>query len=135
MRENESKLAVVVDEYGGTVGIVTVSDIMERIMGRMDDEYIRSSKNQIISFNDDTARVHGYMSIDKLEDLLDFAADEDDEFNTVAGLLFTLFERVPDEGDRIAINRNGYRFEFTVIRMNRNAIEEIDIQRTQPALV
>jgi len=93
LREGGMQLAVVVDEYGGTAGLVTIEDILEEIVGEIADEYDREDP-AIEALEDGTWRVDATMDIDDLADHLGVAI-EDDEVDTVGGLIAKLGGRVP----------------------------------------
>ena len=88
LQEGRTEICLVVDEHGGTAGIVTLSDVMEQIVGRIDDEY-RHDSEDVVKRDDGTLVVDGGMSIDQFEDLIGFRPPEADEVETLGGLLVT----------------------------------------------
>lgn len=128
MREKETKIVMVVDEYGGTMGIVTFSDIVEHLMGTMDDEHIKIRKNRTVSSGKDSSVVHGSMSIDTLEDIIGFLPDEADDCDTAAGLLLNLFGAIPSEGESVSITGPDREVTFTVLSRKGLTIEDIEIK-------
>src|SRR5690348_10129239 len=96
MQHDQSHFAVVVDEYGGTAGLVTIEDILEEIVGEIADEYDREAPG-VEDLGDGTVRVPATMDIDDLADLFDVEIEED-EVDTVGGLIGKLIGRVPIVG-------------------------------------
>lgn len=131
MREKETKIVMVVDEYGGTMGIVTFSDIVDHLMGSMDDEHIKTSKNRTVSSGKDSTVIHGSMSIDTLEDIIGFLPDEADDCDTAAGLLLNLFGAIPSQGESVSITGPETEVTFTVLSRKGLTIEDIEI-KTNP---
>ena len=130
MREKETKIIMVVDEYGGTMGIVTISDIMDHLMGTMDDEHIKNRKNRIIASGENSSIIHGSLSIDNLEEIIGFIPDEADDCDTAAGLILNVFGAIPQEGESVSIADNDRQITFTVLSMNGLTIEEIEVKIT-----
>ena len=104
LQEKRTKIAVVVDEHGGTAGIVTMSDIMEQIVGRIDDEYRHGGSDEVVTLDDGSYLIDGSLPIDEVEDLIGFVPEEASECETAGGLLLTLFDRIPDEGDTVSVS-------------------------------
>ncbi|MDU0312193.1 hemolysin family protein [Phycicoccus sp. M110.8] len=96
MQHDQSHFAVVVDEYGGTAGLVTIEDILEEIVGEIADEYDREAPG-VEDLGDGTIRVPATMDIDDLADLFDVEIEED-EVDTVGGLIGKMIGRVPIVG-------------------------------------
>ncbi|MDH3498743.1 MAG: hemolysin family protein, partial [Acidimicrobiia bacterium] len=96
MQLNKTHMAIVVDEFGGTAGLVTIEDLLEELVGEIVDEY--DTEEPMVQAVDDGWVVDGRLSVDDLNDLLgtDF---RDDEWDTVAGLVLELAGRVPVEGE------------------------------------
>lgn len=130
MQENRTEITVVVDEHGGTAGIVTMSDIMEQIVGRIDDEYIHEADTSVIELPDGTYLIDGSMPIDELEELVGFEPEESDECETAGGLLLALFDRIPKEGDAVTLENRKADVLFRVLDMDRFRIDKISVQIT-----
>ena len=101
MQRDQSHFAVVVDEYGGTAGLVTIEDIIEEIVGEIADEYDREAPG-VEELGDGRTRVPAAMDIDDLADLFDVEIDED-EVDTVGGLIGKNIGRVPIVGSRCEV--------------------------------
>jgi putative hemolysin len=92
--------AVVIDEYGGTAGLVTVEDIVEEIVGEIKDEYDLEAEPIVVE-PDGAVLVAGRVNVDRLEQALEVPLSERDNIDTVGGLVATAFGRVPRTGERI----------------------------------
>ncbi len=101
MQRDQSHFAVVVDEYGGTAGLVTIEDIIEEIVGEIADEYDREAPG-LEDLGDGSYRVPATMDIDDLADLFDVEIEED-EVDTVGGLIGKMIGRVPILGSRCEV--------------------------------
>lgn len=127
LQSKRTKIAVVVDEHGGTAGIVTMSDIMEQIVGRIDDEYVHGSSYEVVKMEDGSYLVDGSLPIDEVGELIGFEPEESEECETAGGLLLTLFDRIPDEGDTVAVEHGNDKASFTVVGMDRHRIDKIRV--------
>ena len=101
LQAEHTKIAVVVDEHGGTSGIVTMSDVMEQIVGRVDDEYAHGDNDSVVEIAEGDYLIDGSMPIGEVVELLGFAPEEATKCETAGGLLLALFDRIPDEGDEV----------------------------------
>jgi CBS domain containing-hemolysin-like protein len=101
MQAQRSHVAVVVDEYGGTAGLVTIEDLLEEIVGEIDDEYDRAA-DQVEHLADGSVRVSSRMNIEELGDLFGVELTDDD-VDSVGGLLAKQLGRVPIPGARAAV--------------------------------
>lgn len=111
MQASRSHMALVVDEYGGTDGLVTIEDLIEEIVGEIEDEYDDQDGPQIITRSGDILEAQARLPIDQLEEKLGITlVDEDEDIDTLGGLVFTLAGRVPQRGEMI-IHKNGIEFE------------------------
>jgi CBS domain containing-hemolysin-like protein len=117
------QIAVVVDEYGGTAGIVTTEDILEEIVGELGDEH-EDEEATLIEVGDGTWLVSGQLRVDTLEQKLDAELSSDD-YETVAGMIFTTLGRVPASGT--AVQKNGWLFEIE--RADRKRIYRVKVRR------
>ena len=126
LREFQSEhmqVAVVVDEFGGTAGIITIEDVVEEIVGEIGDEH-ETAEATVVDLGNDEYMVSGLLRVETLEEMLDahFAGED---YETVAGMIFTTLGRVPKTGT--VVNKNGYRFE--VDRADRRRIYRVKISR------
>ncbi|MAA77321.1 MAG: magnesium/cobalt efflux protein [Rhodobiaceae bacterium] len=111
MQASRSHMALVVDEYGGTDGLVTIEDLIEEIVGEIEDEYDDQDGPQIVNRGGDILEAQARLPIDQLEEKLGITlVDEDEDIDTLGGLVFTLAGRVPQRGEMI-IHKNGIEFE------------------------
>jgi len=117
------QVAVVVDEFGGTAGMITIEDIVEEIVGDIGDEH-EAVEATVVDLGNDEYLVSGLLRVETLEEMLDahFAGED---YETVAGMIFTTLGRVPKAGT--VITKNGYRFE--VDRADRRRIYRVRISR------
>ena len=127
LQAKHTKIAVVIDEHGGTSGIVTMSDIMEQIVGRIDDEYAHGGSDAAVRLDDGSYLVDGAMAIDEVEELIGFEPEEAFECETTGGLLLSLFDRIPEEGDSVTIEHDGLKATFTVVDMDRHRIDKVRV--------
>jgi CBS domain containing-hemolysin-like protein len=125
LREFQSEhvqVAVVVDEYGGTAGIITIEDIVEDIVGDISDEH-EDAEATIVSLGLDRYMVSGMLRVEQLEETLD--TDFSGDYETVAGLIVTTLGRIPKVGAQV--RKNGWLFE--VDRADRRRIFRVRLSR------
>jgi len=102
MRKEKVHMAIVLDEYGGTAGLVTIEDVIEEIVGEIQDEFDKEEKS--IEFLDDgTLLVDARTSIYDINELLELDLP-DDEFDTISGLVFHILGKPPQEGEKVEID-------------------------------
>lgn len=102
LQQRRVHMAIVVDEYGGTAGLVTIEDLVEEIVGEIQDEY-DSEEAEIEKISDSEAIMHSKASISELEDLFGVSIQADD-FDTVGGFVYNLLGKIPIPGDEISID-------------------------------
>ncbi len=124
-RENRNHIAIVVDEYGGVSGMVTIEDVLEQIVGDIEDEYdFDESEDNVIAEGNGRWRVKAQTEIDDFN--AHFSSDfADDEFDTVGGLVVQAFGRVPKRGE--AMTLNGLRFR--VVRADSRRVHTLQVER------
>jgi len=93
-------MAIVVDEYGSTVGVVTIEDLVEEIVGEIYDEYDIREKT-IIGLPDGSWIIRGSEEVDKINEELKLNLKTDVKFNTISGLISTALNRIPKIGEKI----------------------------------
>ncbi len=123
MQAAKTHLAVVVDEYGGTAGLVTIEDILEEIVGEIVDEYDREEE-LVEELSPDAWRLDARLPVDELNDLLDTSLPNE-EWDTVGGLLFGLLGHVPSPGERVEVD--GVR--LTAERIKGRRIAKVLVKR------
>ena len=98
-------IAIVLDEYGGTAGLVTIEDLLEEIVGEIQDEY-DVEEPMVVRLSDDEARVDGRASVDDLGDLFDteLGLEDGDEYDTVGGLIYHRVGGIPAPGDQVVVD-------------------------------
>ena len=121
MQKGRIQLAVVVDEYGGAVGVVTVEDIVEQIVGEIEDEHDRTPP-LVERLPDGSYRVAGRVRIEELNESLDWELPSGD-FETVAGLVLATVNRIPAVGEVFDVGRH----EFTVLEADERRILKVRI--------
>ena len=126
MQKQRVHLAVVVDDYGGTVGLVTLEDLLEEIVGDMGDEYEPIELPEILPLANGSYDIDGEMPLDDVGDLLQLSFDEEDEDDTLGGYIFSRLGRKPEEGDEV-IRKN---WKFTVLKMDQFRIERVKAEKT-----
>jgi CBS domain containing-hemolysin-like protein len=124
MRQNNVRIAIVVDEYGGVAGLVTIEDLVEEIVGEIRDEH---EKSQVVKENDHSYIVPGNMDVDHLDELFG-VRPEGKEAATIAGLVSELAGRIPQKGE--VIEEEGLRFE--VLESTDRKVERVRIVAVQP---
>ena len=128
LQKKHTKIAVVVDEHGGTSGIVTISDVMEQIVGATPDEYAHAGVDRVVEIGAGDFLIDGSMAIDDVVELIGFEPAEASECETAGGLLLALFDRIPDEGDEVSSESGtGDSATFMVVDMDNLRIDKIRV--------
>lgn len=122
-RRNRNHMAIVVDEYGGVSGLVTIEDVIEQIVGEIDDEFDVEDDQNIRKEADHQYTVRGVTRIDEFNEYFGSQLSEEEGFDTVAGLLMKELGRLPRRGE--AANIDG--FEFRVARADRRRIDALRV--------
>ena len=114
-------MAIVVDEYGGTAGNVTIEDLLEEIVGDIIDEY-DTERLEVVEMPDGTVLVDGRASLDKIQETFDIEIDEETtEAETISGLVTDILGRIPEVDDQVTVE--GIR--FTVLEVSHNRVERL----------
>ena len=128
LQQKRTKIAVVVDEHGGTSGIVTMADVMEQIVGRIQDEYRHDEGGRIVEIDGGAYLIDGSLPIDEVVELIGFEPEEAAECETAGGLLLSLFDRIPEEGDEVtARSDDDASAQFMVVDMDNLRIDKIRV--------
>ena len=122
-RKRQMHLAIVVDEYGGTEGIITIEDILESLVGEIEDEY-DDEKDLYISLPDGSHIVDAKISLLDLEEFLGITLPEEGDFDTLGGYIFHKAGEIPKKGFKIKLDT----IQLEVLRVSDRAIEKIKIR-------
>jgi CBS domain containing-hemolysin-like protein len=128
LRESGLQVAVVVDEYGGTAGIVTLEDLVEEIVGDVRDEHDRAEQAQVRPLSRDSWMVSGLLRDHEVADATGFRMPPG-AYETLAGLVLAVLGRIPDVGESVDVD--GWR--LTVMRRDRRRLAELRLARPGPA--
>ena len=125
MQRQQKSMAIVVDSYGGTSGILTFEDIMEEIVGDIEDEYDHEDDSaDVIKISEDTFIINADCEVDDLNDEYDLNLPEGN-YKTVAGLIIDTIERIPKLGQNISIEG----FKIQIIQASERKIEKIKLKK------
>ena len=122
MREASFNIAIVLDEYGETAGLITLEDILEEIVGEIHDEYDENEEENIRKINDSEYIIEGSTNLDDLDDELKFGLESED-YDSLGGFIIELLDRMPETGDEV-VTTNGIR--LVVEKMDKNRVEPSD---------
>ena len=129
MRDKRVHMALVLDEYGGTDGLVTMEDLMEEIVGEIEDEHDEIEKAEIISISEDTFEVNARASIEELEEKIGLKIEverDEEDFDTVGGLIFFILGKVPEQGEVIDYES---KISFTVTESDPRRIKKLHVKK------
>lgn len=127
MKRDKVHLAVVMDEYGGTAGIITIEDIIEEIVGEIEDEYDKESPPPYESIDASTANVDARFHVDELNESLGLAIPEDDSYETVSGFLFAQIGRIPEQGEVVTFEN----ITFTILEADERSLKRVQVHRSE----
>lgn len=123
MQSEKVHMAVVVDEYGQTTGIVTMEDILEEIVGNIMDEY-DVEEQYIVRDSDGSYIMDGYTQLDDIEDMLNISfADEDSD--TLSGFIISRMEHLPEDNEQFEVWYSGYR--FSVFEVDNKRVKKVRV--------
>jgi len=126
MQKEKFHIAVVTDEYGSIVGLVTLEDLLEELVGEISDEYDREEP-EVVAVGEGVYRVDGKVAINEVNELLDVELP-DEEWDTVGGLMLGLLGSIPIEGEEVAFQNLTFRAE----RVQGRRIAKVLITRREP---
>lgn len=132
MKKMKKHMAMVVDEFGGIDGLVTVGDVIEAIIGEIDDEYDTDDEPQIVEESDGSVLIDGRLDLDEFEAKFGsvLTADEREEVDTIGGLVFSMAGRVPARGEILSHEESGMVIKVVDAdprRVNRVKIKNIPL--------
>lgn len=132
LQQKKVHMAIILDEYGGTEGLITIEDILEEIVGEIFDEYDYEVK-MIDKLSDTKYIVQGEVGLDEMEDFFTviFTEDEKEDYDSIGGYIFNTIDRVPKNGDMIQYNG----LKLTVKKVLKRRIKEILVEIEEEAIL
>lgn len=127
LQEKHTKIAVVVDEHGGTSGIVTMTDVVEQIIGRMEDEYLHDDQDEILKVGEDRYLVDGSLPVDQFVEFLEYEPVPVFDYETASGLMLDLLDKIPEEGDIFVLHHEGRKITLSTEVMDGLRIDKIGV--------
>jgi putative hemolysin len=124
-KEEQVHMAIVVDEYGGTLGLVTIEDLLEEIVGEIEDEYDIKRVELFELIDENTVIVDAKISIDELNEKFDLNISEQEEYDSLGGFINSIKEDVAEKGDIIEYES----FVFTVLEADEKRVLKVKIER------
>jgi len=128
-RNSRNHLAIVVDEYGGVAGLITMEDVLEEIVGEIDDEHDEAEESAVKALGDGRYMVDALTPIEEFNEVFQSVLS-DEEYDTIGGLLLAEFGRVPDAGESMVL---ADRFEFRVFESDSRRIISMEMNVLAPA--
>ena len=125
MQKLKVHMAIVVDEYGGMSGIITMEDLLEEIVGNIYDEFDPAEESEIEQLEDNLWRCDGTVDLETLADALDIDLPLDEEYDTLGGMVFSRLTAIPEDGAKPVVDVNGLHVQ----------VEELSEHRVETALV
>lgn len=124
-QQEKTHIAIVVDEYGGTEGLITLDDILEEIVGEISDEYDDVEESLYTKFKSGVYIFDAKIDLDDMEDILNMELTSgDDEYETLGGLVYHLTERIPNVGERVYYNN----MELTIHSVKNNRVKKLRVK-------
>ena len=119
MQSRKQHMAIVVDEYGGTSGLITLEDLLEEIVGNIYDEFDPKEEPEITRLDDDHWRVSGAIDLETLSEALEIQLPTEEEYDTLGGLVFSRLTEIPADGERPVVECFGLRISVEQIADRR----------------
>lgn len=120
LRKTQNNIAIVLDEYGATAGLITLEDMLEEIVGEIRDEYDEDEEDLICRINPKEYVVEGAMKLDDLNDQLGLALESED-YDSIGGFIIGLLDHLPENGEEVTFQN----LRFVVDKVERNRIDKI----------
>ena len=119
MQSKKVHMAIVVDEYGGTSGLVTMEDLLEEIVGNIYDEFDPQDEQDITRLEDNLWRVAGSAELEQLAEELEIEFSEDEEYDTLGGLVFSQLSVIPEDGSQLEVDACGLHIKVEALTDRR----------------
>lgn len=133
LQNRKIHMAIVVDEYGGTAGLVTLEDLLEEIVGNIYDEFDPQDKQEIIPLGENRWRVAGSAELEDIAQTLKVELPEDEEFDTLGGLVFAQLDMIPEDGSHPEVEAYGLHIRVEELSDRRVEWATVTLPAPQPA--
>ena len=130
MQANKTHIAIVVDEYGQTIGIITLEDLLEEIVGNIYDEFDPQEETPIQRIGEDEWKVSGSVSLSDFSDETGIELEENEDYDTIGGMVLSTLSQIPEDGTQLDCRINGLDIHVTKIEDRR--IEEAIVKKLPP---
>ena len=124
MQKNNTHIAIVINEYGENIGLITMEDLLEEIVGNIYDEY-DECEDEEVKISETTWKIKGSTSLDDLSDKFDIDFPDDLDYDTISGLILEKIQRIPNDGEKFEIEAFGMKIK--VEKVESRKIEEVII--------
>ena len=131
MQEKKTHIAIVVDEYGQTVGIVTLEDLLEEMVGNIYDEFDPQEETEIQKIGDNVWKVSGALSLSDFSDETGIEIEENEDYDTIGGMVLSTLSQIPEDGTTLDVTVNG--LDIHVTRIEDRRIDEAIVRKAEPA--
>ncbi len=130
MQSKKVHMAIVVDEYGGTSGLVTMEDLLEEIVGNIYDEFDPQDEQEIFRLEENLWRVAGSAELEQVAEELDIELPEDEEYDTLGGLVFSQLSVIPEDGSTVEVDVCGLHVK--VVELTDRRVEWALVSKLEP---
>ena len=125
-QHSRTHIAIVLDEYGGVSGLVSIEDVLEEIVGEIEDEFDPEAEEEIRKIDDDTCEALGRAHVDQINALMGFDLPEEEAFDTIGGFVFAELGRVPTVGESMTWNDS---VQVKVLEASRRRVGRVRLER------
>lgn len=125
-KREKTHMAIVVDEYGGVAGLVTIEDILEEIVGDIEDEFDHQEDAEIIRSHEKEALIEGSARVDDINEEFDLCLPTNEDYDSIGGYIFELAGAIPEKG--FVVNDETNNVRFTVIEVDNHRVEKIKLE-------
>ncbi|MBL4886650.1 MAG: HlyC/CorC family transporter, partial [Planctomycetaceae bacterium] len=131
MRGEHVHMAIVLDEYGGVAGLVTMEDILEEIVGEVEDEFDKVPKEEIRKIKSGLFEVDARVHIDDLNEQFDLQLPEDEDYETIGGFVFSQFGKIPEQNETLTWNN----LKITILDVDKRKLIKLKVERDDSLVV
>ncbi len=131
MRREQVHMAIVLDEYGGVAGLVTMEDILEEIVGEIEDEYDKKQEEEIREIKPGLLEVDARVHIDDLNEKFDLHLPEDEDYETIGGFVFSRIGKIPEKNETLTC----CNLKFTILDADKRRVLKVRVEHDDSPVV